>query len=199
MSRRTVGRICVFCGSRPGSRPEYLAVARRLGTLLAERRIGLVYGGASVGVMGAVADAVLRGDGEVIGVIPEALVRRELAHDHLTELRVVGSMHERKALMAELSDAVIALPGGFGTFEELFETITWSQLGIHRKAVGVLNVAGFYDGLLALVEHAVDEGFVPAEHRALILEASEPEELLDLVIGYEPPPPVEKWIRSDET
>src|SRR5688500_17381062 len=133
MTRPTIERICVFCGSRPGSRPEYLGAARQLGRLLAERKIGLVYGGASVGMMGALANAVLTGGGEVIGVIPEALVQRELAHDHLTELRVVGSMHERKALMAELSDAAIALPGGFGTFEELFEIITWSQLGIHRK------------------------------------------------------------------
>jgi hypothetical protein len=199
MPQGTIGRICVFCGSRPGNRPEYIDVARRLGALLAERRIGLVYGGASVGVMGAVADAVLTGGGEVIGVIPKALVRRELAHDHLTELRVVESMHERKALMAELSDAVIALPGGFGTFEELFETITWSQLGIHRKAVGVLNVAGFYDSLLALVQHTVDEGFVPPEHLGLILKADEPEALLDLLIGYEPPPPVVKWIRPDQS
>src|SRR6266496_1559672 len=158
MPRQPVGRICVFCGSRPGIRPEYLDAARRLGTLLAERRIGLVYGGASVGVMGAVADAALRGGGEVIGVIPKALERRELAHDNLTELRVVESMHERKALMAELSDVVIALPGGFGTFEELFETITWSQLGIHRKAIGILNVSGFYDGMLALIDHAIEEG-----------------------------------------
>ena len=198
MAPRPVGRICVFCGSRPGNRPEYVEAARRLGSLLAERHIGLVYGGASVGIMGAVADAVLRGGGEVIGVIPRALVQRELAHDHLTELRVVESMHERKALMADLSDAVIALPGGFGTFEELFETVTWSQLGIHRKAFGVLNVHGFYDGLLALVQHAVEEGFVPPEHRALILEAAEPEQLLDLMIGYEPPPPVVKWIRTDQ-
>src|SRR5215212_287349 len=196
---RSVGRICVYCGSRPGNRPEYLEAARRLGTLLAERRIGLVYGGASVGVMGAVADAVLKGSGEVIGVIPRALVQRELAHDHLTELRVVESMHERKELMAELSDAVIALPGGLGTFEELFETITWSQLGIHRKALGVLNVAGFYDGLLALVQHAIEEGFVPPEHRALILEAAEPEALLDSIVGYEPPPSVRKWLTPDET
>jgi uncharacterized protein (TIGR00730 family) len=199
MPRQSVGRICVFCGSRPGNRPEYLDAARRLGALLAERRIGLVYGGASVGVMGAVADAALKAGGEVIGVIPKALERRELAHDHLTELRVVESMHERKALMADLSDAVIALPGGFGTFEELFETITWSQLGIHRKAVGVLNVRGFYDGLLALVQHAVDEGFVPPEHLGLILKAEEPEELVDLLIGYEPPPPIVKWIRADQT
>jgi uncharacterized protein (TIGR00730 family) len=189
----------VFCGSRPGNRPEYLNAARRLGALLAERRIGLVYGGASVGVMGAIADAVLRGGGEVIGVIPKALVRHELAHEHLTELRIVESMHERKALMAELSDAVIALPGGFGTLEELFETITWSQLGIHHKAFGVLNVGGFYDGLLALVQHAIDEGFVPPEHLGLILKAEEPAELLDLLIGYEPPPPVVKWIRPDQT
>ena len=196
---RSVGRICVYCSSRPGNRPEYLEAARRLGALLAERRIGLVYGGASVGMMGAVADAALRGGGEVIGVIPHALVQRELAHDHLTELRVVADMHERKALMAQLADAMIALPGGFGTFEELFETITWSQLGIHRKAIGLLNVSGFYDGLLALVQHAIDEGFVPPEHRALILEAAEPEALLDLIVGYEPPPPVRKWLTPDET
>jgi uncharacterized protein (TIGR00730 family) len=199
MPRATIGRICVFCGSRPGNRPEYVVAARQLGTLLAERRIGLVYGGASVGVMGAIADAALKNGGEVIGVIPSGLVRKEIAHDHLTELRIVESMHERKALMADLSDAVIALPGGFGTFEELFETITWSQLGIHRKAFGVLNVNGFYDALLALVDHSIDEGFVPTEHRQLILQATEPEVLLDLIVGYEPPPPIVKWIRKDET
>ena len=194
-----IARICVYCGSRPGSRPEYLEAAVTLGRLFAERGIGLVYGGASVGMMGAVADAVLKGGGEVTGVIPEALVRRELAHDHLTELRVVSSMHERKALMAELSDAMIALPGGFGTFEELFETITWSQLGIHRKAVGVLNVSGFYDGLLALVEHAIAEGFAPPEHRALILDAAEPAALLDAVVSFVPPPPVRKWLSPSQT
>jgi uncharacterized protein (TIGR00730 family) len=199
MPRPTIERICVFCGSRPGDRPEYLDAARQLGRLLAERRIGLVYGGASVGVMGALANAVLRGGGEVIGVIPEALVQRELAHDHLTELRVVDSMHERKALMAELSDAVIALPGGFGTFEELFETITWSQLGIHRKAIGVLNVGGFYNGLLSLMEHAIEEGFVPAQDRELILEAAEPEVLLDRIFGYEPPAPARKWLQRNQT
>jgi uncharacterized protein (TIGR00730 family) len=196
---RTLGRVCVYCGSRPGNRPEYVDAARRLGSLLAARGIGLVYGGASVGVMGAVADAALKGGGEVIGVIPQGLVQREIAHDHLSDLRIVKNMHERKALMAELSDAMVALPGGYGTFEELFETITWSQLGIHRKAIGLLNVRGFYDGLLALVDHAIDEGFVPQEHRGLIVEAAEPDVLLDLVVGYEPPPPIVKWLRSDET
>ncbi|MCC7371703.1 MAG: TIGR00730 family Rossman fold protein [Chloroflexi bacterium] len=199
MPQAGLRRICVFCGSRPGVRPEYLALARQLGSLLAERRIGLVYGGASVGVMGAVADATLRGGGEVIGVIPQALVRPEVAHDHLTELRVVATMHERKALMAELSDAVIALPGGFGTFEELFETLTWSQLGIHNKAFGILNVGGFYDGLLALVDHAVSEGFIPEPHRALILEDSDPAAMIDRLAVYEPPPPIWKWLKPEET
>jgi uncharacterized protein (TIGR00730 family) len=199
MPRPTIRRVCVFCGSRPGNRPEYVAAARKLGGLLAERGIGLVYGGASVGIMGAVADATLRGGGEVIGVIPQALVRHELAHNHLTELRVVASMHERKALMADLSDGVIALPGGFGTFEELFETLTWSQLGIHDKAFGVLNVGGFYDGLLALIDHAVTEGFIPEAHRALVLEATEPEAMLDLLTTYEPPPPVVKWLKPSDT
>ena len=194
-----IRRICVFCGSRPGGRPEYAEQARLLGALLAGRGIGLVYGGGSVGLMGVVADAVLDAGGEVVGVIPEALASKELAHRELADLRVVGSMHDRKALMAELSDAVIALPGGFGTFEELLEIITWSQLGLHRKPVGILNVAGFYDGLLALVEHAIEEGFIPSEHRHLIVDAAEPEAVLNLVLGYEPPPPVMKWIRPEQT
>lgn len=199
MPPATITRICVFCGSRPGRRPEYLETARQLGRLLVERNIGLVYGGASVGIMGAIANAVLKGGGEVIGVIPQALMQPEVAHDHLTDLRVVATMHERKALMAELSDAVIALPGGLGTFEELFETLTWSQLGIHRKAFGFLNVSGFYDALLGLIEHSIDEGFVLPEHRALIVEASDPATLLDRIIAYEPPPPVRKWLRPDQT
>ena len=196
---KPIERICVFCGSRPGERPEYRAQAERLGSLLVEAGIGLVYGGASVGLMGAVADAVLREGGEVIGVIPEALAGKELAHPRVSDLRVVGSMHQRKALMAEVSDAFIALPGGFGTFEELFEMVTWSQLGLHRKPFGVLNVAGFYDGLLGLVDHAIQEGFIPVEHRHLILAASEPDELLRQVLGYEPPPPVAKWLRPEQT
>ena len=194
-----IGRICVLCGSRPGGRPEYLEKAWRLGTLLAGRGIGLVYGGAGVGLMGAVADAALAAGGDVIGVIPQALAGKELAHAGVADLRVVGSMHERKALMAELSDAFIALPGGFGTFEELFEMVTWAQLGLHRKPFGVLNVAGFFDGLLALVDDAVREGFIPPEHRRLVLEATDPDTLLDLVLGYEPPPPVAKWIRPEQT
>jgi uncharacterized protein (TIGR00730 family) len=200
MPRPIVKRICVFCGSRPGNRPEYLEAARELGRLLAERQIGLVYGGASVGMMGALANAVLRGGGEAIGVIPQSLMQLELAHNHLTELRVVNSMHERKALMAELSDAVIALPGGFGTFEELFETITWSQLGIHRKAIGILNVGGFYDGLLNLVEHAIAEGFVMSSDREMFLHASTPDVLLERLVRYEPPPaPSFKWLKRNQT
>ena len=196
---KPIERICVFCGSRPGARPEYLEHARRLGGLLAGRGIGVVYGGASVGLMGAVADGALAAGGQVIGVIPEALAGKELAHAAVTELRVVGSMHERKALMADLSDAFVALPGGFGTFEELFEMVTWAQLGLHRKPFGVLNAAGFFTSLLALVDDAIREGFIPPEHRGLILDANEPEELLDRVLGYEPPPPVVKWIRPEQT
>ena len=199
MPRPTIQRVCVFCGSRPGNGSQYLDAARRLGSLMAERGIGLVYGGASVGLMGAVASAVLSGGGEAIGVIPEALVQRELAHDHLTDLRVVGSMHERKALMAELSDATIALPGGFGTFEELFEMVTWSQLGLHRKSIGMLNVGGFYDGLIALMEHAIAEGFIPEQHRELLLSASDPDTLLDLILTHDPPTPYFKWLDRNQT
>ncbi len=149
--------------------------------------------------MGALADGALAAGGMVIGVIPEALWGKELAHPGLTDLRVVNSMHERKALMAELADAFIAMPGGFGTFEELFEMVTWAQLGLHRKAFGVLNVAGFFDGLLALIDDAVREGFVPQEHRRLLLEAENPRALLDAVLTYEAPAPVAKWIRQEQT
>lgn len=198
MPRPIIKRICVFCGSRPGNRPEYLEAARELGRLLAERQIGLVYGGASVGMMGALANAVLRGGGEAIGVIPESLVRRELAHDDLTELRVVNSMHERKALMAELADAFVAVPGGIGTLEELIEIYTWSQLGIHAKACGVLNVRGYYDHLAALLDHAVAEGFLRPQHRAVLSVASEPAELLDRLAAFEAPA-IGKWLELEET
>src|SRR5215475_2650578 len=153
-------RICVFCGSSSGSRPEYRVCAEELGTELIRRQIGLIYGGGNVGLMGAIADAVLRGGGEAIGVIPEHLMTREIAHKQLTKLHVVRSMHERKALMADLSDAFIALPGGFGTLEEFCEAVTWAQLGLHAKPCGILNVQGYYSPLLAMFDDAVREGFL---------------------------------------
>jgi uncharacterized protein (TIGR00730 family) len=194
MPRPPMQRICVFCGSRPGNRPEYLEAARQLGSLLAERRIGLVYGGASVGVMGAVADAVLTGGGEVIGVIPDALVQRELAHDHLTELRVVSSMHERKALMEERSDVFIALPGGFGTLEELLEIVTWAQLGLHGKAIVLLNTEDYYDALLGVIERGVAEGFIPPSHASLLAVAPDPAGVLELLLHHAPPVLGPKWL-----
>jgi len=165
---------------------------------LARRGIGLVYGGGNVGLMGILAESTLSAGGEVIGVIPEALVGWEVAHTGLTELRVVGSMHERKALMAELSDAFIALPGGFGTFEEFCEVITWAQLGIHRKPCGLLNVAGYYDPLIELFDRGVSERFIPDGNRDLVLKAIDPEDLLDRLAEYNPPF-VKKWIDLDET
>ena len=191
-------RVCVFCGSSPGVRPEYAAAARAMGTLLAERGIGLVYGGGRVGLMGTVADAAMAAGGEVIGVIPEGLMAREVGHAGLTELRVVRTMHERKALMADLSDAFVALPGGFGTFEEYFEVLTWAQLGIHPKPCGLLNVERYYEPFLAMMDHAVAEGFVRPEHRASVLEATEPARMLDLLAAFRPPN-VPKWIGRDET
>jgi len=188
-----VKRVCVFCGSNFGARPAYREAAEKLGTWLAERGIGLVYGGARVGLMGAVADAALAAGGEVIGVIPHSLVALEVAHEGLGDLRVVDGMHERKARMAELADAFVALPGGLGTFEEFFEVLTWAQLGFHPKPCGLLNVGGFFDPLLALVEHAVAERFVRPEHRYLIVDAADPETLLDRLAAYEPPH-AGKWI-----
>ncbi|HEX9291548.1 MAG TPA: TIGR00730 family Rossman fold protein [Anaeromyxobacteraceae bacterium] len=186
-------RICVFCGSSPGVNPAYLAAARALGELLARRGLGLVYGGASVGLMGAVADAALSAGGEVTGVLPEALQARELAHPRLTRLEIVGSMHERKARMAELADAFVALPGGMGTLEELAEILTWGQLGLHRKACGLLDVAGYWRPLVAFFDHAVEERFLRPEHRALLLVAREPPALLDALASYVPAAR-EKWI-----
>ena len=186
-------RICVFCGSSFGSRPEYRQAAAEVGALLARKGGGLVYGGSNAGLMGVVADTVLAGGGDVIGVIPDALVAKEVAHRGLADLRVVGSMHERKALMAELSSAFLALPGGFGTLEEFIEAVTWSQLGLHRKPCGVLNVRGYYDSLLALLDHAVEEQLLRPENRALVLTETEPEILIDKLLGPQPPY-VDKWI-----
>ncbi|HET7229185.1 MAG TPA: TIGR00730 family Rossman fold protein [Longimicrobium sp.] len=190
-------RVCVFCGSNPGFRPEYMDAARAVGRVLVERGLGLVYGGGRVGLMGAVADAVMAGGGEVIGVIPEALMAREVGHHALTELHVVRTMHERKAMMADLSDAFLALPGGYGTFEEFCEVLTWSQLGIHPKPCGLLNVGGYYDTLLALFDHATAEGFVTRAHRSLVIEHTDPAALLDQFATFTPPV-ASKWIGQAE-
>jgi len=185
-------RICVFAGSNAGARLAYAAAAEELGRVLAGRGIGVVYGGARVGLMGALADAALAAGGEVIGVIPEALVAKEVAHQGLTALHIVGSMHERKARMADLSDGFIALPGGWGTLDELFEVLTWAQLGLHRKPVGLLNVEGYFDGLLAFIEHSIEEGFVRREYRGMIAMAVSVPVLLDQMAIYEAPRVV-KW------
>ncbi len=190
-------RLCVFCGSSRGDNPAYLAAAQDVGRTLAQRGVGLVYGGGNIGLMGALADAALAAGGHVIGVIPESLLAKEVGHRGLPDLRVVKTMHERKALMAELSDGFIALPGGFGTFEEFFEVLTWSQLGLHAKPCGVLNVAGFFTPLLQLIDHAVAEGFIRPAHRELVLVDDSLERLLERMKQFEPPT-VHKWIDRDE-
>lgn len=190
-------RLCVFCGSSFGARPEYEQVAHQLGATLAKRNIELVYGGGRVGLMGAVADATLEAGGRVIGIIPEALIEMEIGHEGLTDLRVVGSMHERKALMADLSDGFLALPGGFGTLEEFCEVLTWSQLGLHRKPCGLLNVMGYYDPLLTLFDQAVTEQFVRPQNRAMVLSAASVEDILEQIVSYQPTF-VPKWIDREE-
>jgi uncharacterized protein (TIGR00730 family) len=190
--------ICVFCGSSLGARPEYSAAAQAMGTLLGERRIRLVYGAGNVGLMGTLANAALAAGGEVIGVIPQMLVDKELAHRGLTELRIVTSMHERKALMAELSDAFIALPGGLGTFEELCEVLTWAQLGIHSKPCGCLNVLGYFDPLHATLDCAVTERFLHPQQRRLLLSSDSPADLLEKLAAHEPYYS-EKWFDRDVT
>jgi len=192
-----VRRVCVFCGSSFGVRESYRDAAVELGTLLAGRKIGVVYGGGNVGLMGSVADAALAGGGEVIGVIPHALVAREIAHTGLTELRVVASMHERKAMMADLSDAFIALPGGYGTLEEFCEVVTWSQLGIHAKPCGLLNVEGYFDPLIVMLDRAVQEGFIAAKNRRLVIEERDPAGMIEALERWEGVP-AEKWIVGEE-
>ncbi|HEY3455006.1 MAG TPA: TIGR00730 family Rossman fold protein [Bryobacteraceae bacterium] len=186
-------RLCVFCGSSFGTRPVYAEAARELGRVLTERGIELIYGGSHLGLMGALADACLARSGRVIGVMPRALVEKEIAHRGLTELCIVESMHERKALMADLAEAFIGLPGGFGTWEEFCEVLTWSQLGLHRKACALLNVNGYYDPLLAMVDRAQQEGFLRDVHRELVLTDTDPERLLDRLGSYVVPA-VDKWI-----
>lgn len=190
--------ICVFCGSRSGNNSAFTEAAEALGSTLARSSITLVYGGGNVGLMGVVANAALEAGGDVIGVMPKALVEREISHDTLTKLHVVGSMHERKALMAELSEGFIALPGGTGTLEEFFEILTWAQLGEHQKPCGLLNVAGYYDPLLTVFDHMVERGFVSPEHRKLVLVRSDPDAMLDAFASYAPPKTI-KWITSQET
>jgi uncharacterized protein (TIGR00730 family) len=195
----TIRRICVFCGSRVGARPSYITHARALGDAIARRGMGVVYGGASVGLMGALADSAIAANGEVIGVIPDALVAREVAHRSLTQQFVVRTMHERKAKMAELADAFIALPGGFGTLEELFEMTTWAMLGIHRKPIGLLDAAGYFRALLAFVEQSTREGFVDPAHAALLLVRDTPASLLDALVENEPKlPEIEPVMAKDE-
>ena len=188
-----IARVLVFCGSSPGARPEYAAAADELGRLIAQRGLGLVYGGARVGLMGAVADGALAAGGEVIGVIPRQLVEHEIAHTGLTDLREVATMHERKALMADLSDAVIALPGGTGTLDELFELFTWSQLGLIRMPIGLLDVAGYWQPLLAMLDHMVAERLLRSEHRNTLLVSTDASVLLDQLAGYEHRA-IDKWL-----
>jgi uncharacterized protein (TIGR00730 family) len=192
-------RICVFCGSSPGARPAYAEAAAQVGRLLAGEGIGLVYGGGQVGLMGVLADAVLAEGGEIVGVIPQALVDREIGHPGVADMRVVGSMHERKALMADLADAFVALPGGLGTLEELFEVYTWAQLGLHRKPCGLLDVEDYYAGIADFLTHAVEERFLPEQHRAMLIVEQEPRELLERIRAWEPSTIQPKWIDREET
>src|SRR5215470_7141734 len=187
-------RLCVFCGSSVGMRPAYALAAKKLGELMARRSIGLVFGGGCVGLMGTLADAVLANGGEAVGVIPEGLMQREIGHRGVTKLHVVETMHQRKALMADLSDGFIALPGGYGTLEEFAEVVTWSQLGIQIKPCALLNTGGYWDGLLKFLDHAVEEDFVRPENRALILMGSTPEEVLDKIAAWKPPAHLKRWL-----
>lgn len=185
--------LCIFCGSSVGARASYTEAAQRLGTIMVERGVGLVYGGGNVGLMGVIADTVMAAGGTAIGVMPRNLIAREIGHAGITELRVVDTMHQRKALMADLSSGFIALPGGYGTFDEFFEVVTWTQLGLHRKGCGLLNIDGYYDPFIAMLDRAVAEGFIRLENRALVLDDASPDRLLDRVLAFHPPA-AEKWL-----
>ena len=189
-------RLCVYCGSNAGRNPGYLAAAKNLGESLAARGIGLVYGGSGFGVMGAVADGVTAGGGEATGIIPRDLLKKETPHNGLADLKIVDSMHDRKALMVKLSDGFAALPGGLGTLEELFEVWTWAQLGFHRKPCALLNVYSYYDPLIAFLDQAVEEGFVKAKHRAMLIVEDDPEKLIAQLESYRPPE-VERWLDKE--
>ena len=191
-------RVCVFAGSSAGVEGKYLGAAKALGAAVAKAGMGMICGGGAIGLMGACADAALAGGAEVVGVLPRALAAREIAHRGVTELRIVRTLHDRKAVMAALADGFIALPGGCGTLDELFEAVTWRQLGLHDKPIGLLNVGGYFDGLLDCIDSAVAEGFIRPEHRKLIVSGSEPDALLDALARHQPPP-LEKWIRAEET
>jgi uncharacterized protein (TIGR00730 family) len=189
-----VQRACIFCGSSPGARPAYTEAAEDLGMLLVQNGITLVFGGATVGLMGRLADTVVSEGGEAIGVIPQALVDREIAHIGLTDLHVVDTMHERKQRMADLADAFVALPGGLGTLDELFEIYTWAQLGLHRKPIGLMNVEGYFDGLVGFLEHAVAERFVRDDHREMLIVEEEPAPMLERLKSFDPASLTPKWI-----
>lgn len=190
--------ICVFCGSNPGANPVFMETAEKLGLFLVEKNVGLVYGGGRVGLMGKIADTVMANGGNVIGIIPKSLSDKEVAHQGLNELHIVDSMHTRKAMMADFSDGFIALPGGFGTFEELCEIITWAQLGFHAKPCGLLNIEGYYDPLVKLFDTATKERFVRPEHRKLVLIENEIERLFELMVNFKSPD-IKKWLERDET
>lgn len=190
-------RVCIFCGSSPGARIEYTRAAQVMGAVLADHELELIYGGGQTGLMGVLADAVLTAGGHVIGVIPQALMEKEVAHKSLDELIVTRSMHERKEKMADLADAFVALPGGFGTYDEFCEIITWAQLGIHSKAIGLLNVHGFYDGLLTFFDHAVGEQFIRQQHHAMIQISNDPAQLLDMLAAYRPMY-TPKWVGHED-
>jgi uncharacterized protein (TIGR00730 family) len=194
----TLRTVCVFCGSRPGARPEFLASARALGEELARRKLTLVYGGASVGLMGALADTVLAQGGRAIGVLPYSMQEREIGHAGLNELHLVNSMHDRKALMAKRADAFIAMPGGFGTFDELFEILTWGQLGLHSKPIGLLDVGGYFQPLLAMVQRGVEDGFIPPAHAQPFAVSASPAELLERLATGPTIQAAEKWLRRTE-